>query len=98
MTGYKHSGSRAYSQRTAEKMIRDAAIQNTYGNKKIVIKCDNGYLEYSYAALMIRPKGVRQRDHDRFVSKIIKFAAEHGGWQLIDDEQQYNRDVNNVES
>lgn len=79
-------------------MIRDAAIQNTYGNKKIVIKYDNGYLEYSYTDLMIRPKGVRQRDHDRFVRKLIDFAAKHGGWQLVDDEHQYNRDVNNVES
>lgn len=98
MTGHRHSGTRAYSQKTAEKMIRDAAIYNTYGNKKIVIKWDTGYLEYSYAALFIRPKGVRQRDHDRFIRKLIDFANKHGGWQLVDDEQQYNRDVNNVES
>ena len=93
MTGYKHSGSQAYSQRTAEKMIRDAAIQNTYGNKKILIKWEKGYMIYNYANLFIRPKGVRQRDHDRFVSKIIDFANKHGGWQLIDDDSKYNRDV-----
>ena len=93
MTGRRHSGNRAYSQRTAEKMIRDAAIQNTYKDKKILITWKTGYMIYNYADLFIRPKGVRQRDHDRFVSKIIDFANKHGGWQLIDDDSKYNRDV-----
>ena len=70
---------------TNEEKIRNKNIQNIYAGKKIRIEWNTGFLEYDYSALLIRPKGVRQRDHDRFVRKIIDLASKNGGWQIVND-------------
>lgn len=69
----------------SEKLLHDLHISESYKGLKIRINWSTGYLEYNYADLLIRPRGVRQRDHDRFVRKLIDLGNQHGGWVLVDE-------------
>ena len=68
-----------------EEQARNEAIRSMYAGLKIQINTANGLVVYNYADLFIRPTGMRQREHDRSIKKLIAFAAENGGWQLIHD-------------
>ena len=54
------------------------------GNTRIRIHLKNGGIfEYRYLDLLVRPLGVRTRDFDRSVRKVVSIAANNGGWKII---------------
>lgn len=68
-----------------EEQARNEAIRKMYAGLKIQINTANSAVVYNYADLFIKPVGMRQREHDRFIKKLVTFAAQNGGWQLIHD-------------
>ncbi len=61
-------------------------------NLYIQIIHDRGTIEVQYKSLLVRPKGMRTREHDAKRRKLIKFASKNGGWKLfkyIDDQKVF---------
>lgn len=54
------------------------------GNTRVRINLKNGgIIEYRYLDLLVRPLGVRTREFDSSVRKVVGIAANNGGWEII---------------
>lgn len=54
------------------------------GNTRVRINLKNGgKIDYRYLDLLVRPLGVRTREFDSRVRKVVSIAASNGGWEII---------------
>lgn len=73
--------------------LKEQSIKEAYGDDIYMeIRCGKCTVDIKYTSLLIAPQGIRQRDHDAYVRRIIKLAAENGGcklYKLQDDTKIY---------
>lgn len=79
--------------RACTKAVGDMKLQHngvTPNSPIVVISTPTTLLEFPYADLLRRPSyGFRNyKEWERWVRKIIKFAAQNGGWKLKYKEEQ----------
>lgn len=66
-----------------DRYLREQSIKESYGDDIYMeIRCGKCTVDIKYTSLLTAPQGIRQRDHDAYVKRIIKLAAENGGCKL----------------
>lgn len=80
-----------YELRRKSKMRECSKLYNIDENTVIRINTKSGYIEVPYLHLLTQPPEMTvKRDWERWVRKIIRIAAENGGWKLIRKESTCN--------
>lgn len=59
---------------------RKVAYNNLYGSLSVVIEWDTGRMQIPYVDLLLCSK--------KELSRIVKFAAQHGGWKIINHNEE----------
>ena len=73
------------------KMYEYSKLYNIDKNTVIRIDTKSGYIEVPYLHLLTQPPEMTvKRKWERWVRKIIRIAAENGGWKLIRKESTCN--------